>query len=120
MRVLISGGGTGGHVYPLLVVVDALQEIAGDDGPDILYVGHAGGLEESILARFDLPFEKVASGPIRGTNPWTLARSLWRLWRGYSLGWLILSWIPTWESCSAGRPLLLLSWGEEAPLWVPH
>jgi UDP-N-acetylglucosamine--N-acetylmuramyl-(pentapeptide) pyrophosphoryl-undecaprenol N-acetylglucosamine transferase len=78
---LISGGGTGGHVYPLLVVADALKETA--DEVDILYVGHHGGLEESILSRTDLPFEKIESGPIRGTNPWTLAQSLYRLWRGY-------------------------------------
>jgi UDP-N-acetylglucosamine--N-acetylmuramyl-(pentapeptide) pyrophosphoryl-undecaprenol N-acetylglucosamine transferase len=78
---LISGGGTGGHVYPLLVVADALKQTA--DELDILYVGHHGGLEEPILSRTDLSFEKIASGPIRGTSPWTLAQSLHRLWRGY-------------------------------------
>lgn len=40
-------------------------------------------MEESIVSRTDLPFRAVASGPIRGTTPWALARNLFRLWRGY-------------------------------------
>lgn len=76
----MSGGGTGGHVYPLLVVADALKEAP--EAIDILYVGHSGGLEAGIIARTSLPFRTIEAGPIRGTTPWGLAQSILRLWRG--------------------------------------
>lgn len=76
----MSGGGTGGHVYPLLVVADALK--ARSEPVDILYVGHTGGLEAAIIARTDLPFRTIEAGPIRGRTPWGLAQSALRLWRG--------------------------------------
>ncbi len=68
-------------MYPLLVVAQALKESRSD--VDVLYVGHAEGLEASIVGRTDLPFRTVDAGPIRGTTPLALARSLWQLWRGY-------------------------------------
>ncbi len=42
MRVLISGGGTGGHIYPALSVAALLQE---KYQADILYLGSDDGLE---------------------------------------------------------------------------
>lgn len=35
------------------------------------------------MGRTDLPFRAVDAGPIRGTTPLALVRSLWQLWRGY-------------------------------------
>lgn len=68
-------------MYPLLVVAQALKESHRD--VEILYVGHAEGLEASIVGRTDLPFHSVDAGPIRGATPLALARSLGQLWRGY-------------------------------------
>ncbi len=43
MRVIVSGGGTGGHVYPALAVADRLREL--DPAIDILFVGALGKME---------------------------------------------------------------------------
>jgi UDP-N-acetylglucosamine--N-acetylmuramyl-(pentapeptide) pyrophosphoryl-undecaprenol N-acetylglucosamine transferase len=48
-----------------------------------LFVGSQEGLEAKIVARADLPFVTIESGPIRGTTLWALARNLYRLWHGY-------------------------------------
>ncbi len=42
-RVIISGGGTGGHVFPAVAIAGALRRI--DPGMEILFVGAEGRLE---------------------------------------------------------------------------
>lgn len=58
MRVVITGGGTGGHVYPGLAVAETLLEW--DPATDILFVGGAG-LEREIVARAGIAFRAVRS-----------------------------------------------------------
>ncbi len=71
MRVLLAGGGTGGHVYPAVTIAKALQE----KGAQILFVGTQRGLEREIVPRegFDLAFIPVESFPRRLT--WRLAKA---------------------------------------------
>ena len=46
-RFFITGGGTGGHIYPAMAVADVLAEL-GDD-VEIFYVGNPNNLEYSIV-----------------------------------------------------------------------
>ncbi|MHB0856686.1 MAG: undecaprenyldiphospho-muramoylpentapeptide beta-N-acetylglucosaminyltransferase [Anaerolineae bacterium] len=71
MRLLITGGGTGGHVYPALAVVEALfaQEKYATTVADIVWVGSSQSIEERILAREGVPFRAISAGPLRGANP---------------------------------------------------
>jgi len=57
MRVLISGGGTGGHIYPALAILKQIKQ----EEPDstFLYVGSASGLEADIVPKSDIPFESI-------------------------------------------------------------
>jgi UDP-N-acetylglucosamine--N-acetylmuramyl-(pentapeptide) pyrophosphoryl-undecaprenol N-acetylglucosamine transferase len=52
VRILVTGGGTGGHVSPALAVIGAIREIAPASGrqPMFRYVGSENGIE-SRLAR---------------------------------------------------------------------
>ncbi|MCS7002934.1 MAG: UDP-N-acetylglucosamine--N-acetylmuramyl-(pentapeptide) pyrophosphoryl-undecaprenol N-acetylglucosamine transferase [Dehalococcoidia bacterium] len=67
MRLLLTGGGTGGHVYPALTVLDWLCGAVGD--LDALYLGSARGMEKEIVNQRGLRFAAVASGAIRGRGP---------------------------------------------------
>jgi UDP-N-acetylglucosamine--N-acetylmuramyl-(pentapeptide) pyrophosphoryl-undecaprenol N-acetylglucosamine transferase len=83
MKVIFSGGGTGGHVYPALAVATALaQELGDSEALDALYVGTASGIERELVTRAGLPFRTVAAGAIRGRSPWRLAASVFKLARG--------------------------------------
>ncbi|MCL2677644.1 MAG: undecaprenyldiphospho-muramoylpentapeptide beta-N-acetylglucosaminyltransferase [Clostridiales bacterium] len=52
-RVIVSGGGTGGHIYPAIAIADGLKEAA---GAEILYLGGKNSLEERLAAQAGLKF----------------------------------------------------------------
>jgi len=57
MRILITGGGTGGHIYPALAIARGIREKY--PGAEILYVGTAGGMEADIVPKEGYAFETV-------------------------------------------------------------
>lgn len=57
MRVLLTGGGTGGHIYPALAVARRLQET--DPDVKLLYVGTKRGLESTIVPKEGIPFKTI-------------------------------------------------------------
>ncbi|WP_143527039.1 undecaprenyldiphospho-muramoylpentapeptide beta-N-acetylglucosaminyltransferase [Rubrobacter xylanophilus] len=66
MRVVIAGGGTGGHVIPALCVAEALRE----RGAEVVFFGSESGLERALVpeAGFELhalPLAGLAGGPVR-------------------------------------------------------
>ncbi|MYS79438.1 UDP-N-acetylglucosamine--N-acetylmuramyl-(pentapeptide) pyrophosphoryl-undecaprenol N-acetylglucosamine transferase [Embleya scabrispora] len=72
MRLVVTGGGTGGHTYPALTTVRALQaRLAATGGTlDVLWVGTADSLEARVAAGAGIRFASVATGKIRrSANP---------------------------------------------------
>ena len=68
MRYLISGGGTGGHIFPAVSIANALKEL--DPHAEILFVGALGRME---MERVPQAGYKIVGLPVRGFNraqPW--------------------------------------------------
>ena len=57
MNIIVSGGGTGGHIYPAITLVRTLQQRVPD--AKFLYVGTKRGLEADIIPKEGLPFETI-------------------------------------------------------------
>ncbi|KRL04669.1 undecaprenyldiphospho-muramoylpentapeptide beta-N-acetylglucosaminyltransferase [Liquorilactobacillus oeni] len=57
MRILISGGGTGGHIYPALALIEALKKH--DPQTEVLYVGTHKGLENKIVPAAGIAFRTI-------------------------------------------------------------
>lgn len=62
MRILISGGGTGGHIYPALSVA---RELRDRHGAEILYLGDANGLETRIVPSAGFEMVTITAGKLR-------------------------------------------------------
>jgi UDP-N-acetylglucosamine--N-acetylmuramyl-(pentapeptide) pyrophosphoryl-undecaprenol N-acetylglucosamine transferase len=82
MRVVIVGGGTGGHLYPGLAVAQELKRW--DPRARVIFIGARGGLERDIVAREGYRyFEITSSGFVR--RQWReQAVAVGRLLRGFS------------------------------------
>ena len=60
-RILLTGGGTAGHVTPNLALLPLLRE----RGFDIRYIGTAQGIERELIARENLPYYTIPAGKLR-------------------------------------------------------
>ncbi|ADU50983.1 UDP-N-acetylglucosamine--N-acetylmuramyl- (pentapeptide) pyrophosphoryl-undecaprenol N-acetylglucosamine transferase [Thermaerobacter marianensis DSM 12885] len=80
MRVLLTGGGTGGHIYPALAIAAELKRRV--PGCELLYVGTREGLESRIVPRAGLPFATVSARGLMRKGPREMAAGLLSLTRG--------------------------------------
>ena len=120
MRYLISGGGTGGHIFPAVSIANALKEL--DPKAEILFVGALGRME---MERVPQAGYQIVGLPVRGFNraqPWKnvsvladLAKSLRQVKKiirdfrpdvgvgvgGYASG------AAMWQAAQMGIPILL-------------
>lgn len=57
MRVVISAGGTGGHIYPALAIINKIKEI--EPNSEFLYIGTHNRMEKDIIPKLGIPFETI-------------------------------------------------------------
>ena len=57
MRVIISAGGTGGHIYPALAIIKKIKEMEYDS--EILYIGTHNRMEKDIVPMNNIPYESI-------------------------------------------------------------
>jgi UDP-N-acetylglucosamine--N-acetylmuramyl-(pentapeptide) pyrophosphoryl-undecaprenol N-acetylglucosamine transferase len=72
VRVLATGGGTGGHTYPAVTTIRTARGLLAEAGIalDVLYVGSATGLEARIAGQEGLDFAAIPTGKLRrASNP---------------------------------------------------
>jgi UDP-N-acetylglucosamine--N-acetylmuramyl-(pentapeptide) pyrophosphoryl-undecaprenol N-acetylglucosamine transferase len=80
MRLVVSGGGTGGHIYPALMIAEhALQE---EPNGACLYIGTVGGLESKIVPKTGIPFETIEISGFRRSLSFENVRTVVRFLRG--------------------------------------
>ena len=72
-RIILSGGGTGGHIYPAVAVAEALKRILGEDGVEILFVGAEGKMEMTAVPKAGY---RIIGVPIAGLQRTLSAKNL--------------------------------------------
>ncbi len=147
MRVLISGGGTGGHVYPALAVLPQLavaqaeavherarvattnpaQPVAAPVAApkhdvNLLWVGSANGMEQGLVERAAIAFRSIESGQIKGKNPLTVLSSLAKMVSGVRQSVRIIQdWRPDVCFVTGGyvcAPMVIACWLRKIPVLI--
>lgn len=80
MRIILTGGGTGGHIYPALAIAEKWKAL--DPDSEILYVGTQRGLESKIVPKRNVPFRTIGvEGLPRKISP-ALVKAIIRAGKG--------------------------------------
>jgi UDP-N-acetylglucosamine--N-acetylmuramyl-(pentapeptide) pyrophosphoryl-undecaprenol N-acetylglucosamine transferase len=99
-RIVIAGGGTGGHLYPGIAVARELLRRQPD--AIVTFAGTARGIEARVVPREGFELDMLRSTGLKGKSPAALAR-------GLSL--LPLSAVDAWRIISRRRPDLVIGVG---------
>jgi UDP-N-acetylglucosamine--N-acetylmuramyl-(pentapeptide) pyrophosphoryl-undecaprenol N-acetylglucosamine transferase len=145
VKVVVTGGGTGGHIYPALAVVEAIRRL--DPANEVRYIGGVTGMEAQIVPAAGVPFTGVTTKKLtKVLSPGTIgvlfalfkgyreARAVMKAWKpdlaigtgGYVAGAAIIAaakmGCPTMilsPDAVPGRTNLLLSrWSKRIGLWL--
>ncbi len=81
--LVLTGGGTAGHVMPNLALIPRLREL----GWGVEYIGETGGMEQDLAERAGLPFHGIPAGKLRRyfdwknfSDPLRVLAGLWKCW----------------------------------------
>ncbi len=81
MRIIIAGGGTGGHLFPAVALAETFR--AQDPADDILFVGTKNALEISTLSEKEFDHMSIVVAGLRGRNLWQQVLSLAKIPKGF-------------------------------------
>lgn len=60
-KIVLTGGGTAGHVTPNIAMIPRLREL----GYEISYIGSFDGIEKKLIADYDIPYYGISTGKLR-------------------------------------------------------
>ncbi len=83
MRIVLTGGGTAGHIYPALTFWEYLQ--SRNPEAKVLYIGTEKGLERDIIARTDIPFDTISAAGLKRQLSFSALKTAFETYQGYRM-----------------------------------
>ncbi|MBA4537609.1 undecaprenyldiphospho-muramoylpentapeptide beta-N-acetylglucosaminyltransferase [Bacillus aquiflavi] len=80
MKVVVSGGGTGGHIYPALALIREIQKK--EKNVSFIYIGTENGLEKKIVTREKIPFKSIHITGFRRKLSFENMKTVYRFLKG--------------------------------------
>lgn len=78
-RIVLTGGGTAGHVTPNIALLPSLREA----GYEIFYIGSYDGIEKTLVSQQGIPYYGISSGKLRRYFDWQNFTDPFRVLNGY-------------------------------------
>src|SRR6202030_1040376 len=117
MKLLIAGGGTGGHVFPALAI--AREWMSRGKERDVVLVGTQRGIEMKLVPQAGLPLETLRVAGLKGKGGATLARNLMMLGPGVADAFSVLRKHKPVAAFGVGGyaagPMMLATWLSGVP-----
>ncbi|MFY9644122.1 MAG: undecaprenyldiphospho-muramoylpentapeptide beta-N-acetylglucosaminyltransferase [Terriglobales bacterium] len=88
IRIVIAGGGTGGHVIPALAIAQQLKK---QFGAEVLFIGTARGIETRLVPQAGFPLELIQVGALNKVSLMTRLKTLFDLPRAIAASSRLLS-----------------------------
>ncbi len=79
MKIVIAGGGTGGHIFPGIAMAEELKRR--DSSIEVVFIGSPRGLDREILPSYGFRFEAIEVEPIRKRRGRTRINAVLKAWR---------------------------------------
>jgi UDP-N-acetylglucosamine--N-acetylmuramyl-(pentapeptide) pyrophosphoryl-undecaprenol N-acetylglucosamine transferase len=123
MRIVLTGGGTGGHIFPIIAVVKKVRELA-PEGADLefLFLGPDGDLEKEAMEKEMIPAKKILSGKLRRYFSPSYIPDLFKIPIGIIQSlWQLLVFMPDVvfsKGGYAGVPVVVAAWIYRIPIVV--
>ena len=57
MRVVVSAGGTGGHIYPAIAIINKIKEE--EPNSEFLYIGTSDRMEKDLIPELGIRYEEI-------------------------------------------------------------
>jgi UDP-N-acetylglucosamine--N-acetylmuramyl-(pentapeptide) pyrophosphoryl-undecaprenol N-acetylglucosamine transferase len=78
-KIVLTGGGTAGHVTPNMALIEKLREM----NYDITYIGSLDGIEKGLIEGMKVPYYGISSGKLRRYFSWKNFTDPFRVIKGY-------------------------------------
>lgn len=78
-KIILTGGGTAGHVTPNIALLPNLKEA----GYEVFYIGSYTGIEKTLIENLDIPYYGISSGKLRRYKSFKNLTDPFRVIKGY-------------------------------------
>ncbi len=121
MRIVLTGGGTGGHLTPLVAIADKLKAKLGPEA-QLLYIGSGAEMEKQMMAQEGIPAKFVQSGKMRRYFAMENFVDFLKIPVGFIQSlWILLRFMPDAIFSKGGYvavPIVLAAWVYRIPIMI--
>jgi len=121
MRIVLTGGGTGGHLTPLVAVANKIREKLGPEA-EFLYIGSGAEMEKKVMSENGILAKHVFSGKIRRYFSFENFTDIFKLPIGFLQSlWILFRFMPDAIFSKGGYvavPVVLAAWFYRIPVLI--
>ena len=117
-KIVLTGGGTAGHVSPNLALIPSLEA----DGWEVVYIGSNHGIERQLVADVGIPYHGISSGKLRRYFSWQNFIDPFKVIKGLFDAYFAIAKIKPQVVFSKGGfvtvPVIFASWLQQIPVII--